>query len=254
MKLDDKLIASTMKDAALEAGAGIMEIYEAGFDVEDKSDGSPVTAADHAANAIILKKLGSVLPDIPVVSEEDDASHDSNSAEVFFLVDPLDGTKEFISRNGEFTVNIALIENGTPVLGVVYAPACSRMFHTPDRYSACEDVDGSSRAIRARSVPKEGFTALVSRSHPDAKMEAYLEAFTIKDRISAGSSLKFCLIAAGEADIYPRFGRTMEWDTAAGDALLRAAGGRVLNHDKSALVYGKAGGDNPDGFVAFGAD
>ena len=132
-----------MKEAALEAGAAIMKIYEAGFDVEGKSDGSPVTAADHAANAIILEKLGGALPEIPVVSEEDDASHGSNSSEVFFLVDPLDGTKEFISGNGEFTVNIALIENGTPVLGVVYAPACSRLFYTPDRNSACEEADGS---------------------------------------------------------------------------------------------------------------
>ncbi len=253
MNLDDKTIASTMKEAALEAGARIMEIYEAGFEVDSKSDGSPVTEADHAAHAIIATKLGEAFPDIPVVSEEDETSHGSGGSSLFFLVDPLDGTKEFVNRNGEFTVNIAMIEHGVPVLGVVYAPACSRMFYTPARRQACEDRDGSSKPIQARGAPGDGLAALVSRSHPDAKMEAYLEEFTIKDRISAGSSLKFCLIAAGEADIYPRFGRTMEWDTAAGDAVLRAAGGRVLNHDKSALTYGKPGGDNPEGFVAFGA-
>ena len=253
MNIDDRKIASAMKEAALEAGARIMEIYGDAFEVEDKSDGSPVTAADRAANAIIVKRLGEAFPEIPIVSEEDDASHGANKSKVFFLVDPLDGTKEFISRNGEFTVNIALIESAMPVLGVVYAPACSRLFYTVDRMVACEEFDGNSKTISARQAPGDGFTALVSRSHPDAKMETYLEGFTIKNRISAGSSLKFCLIAAGEADIYPRFGRTMEWDTAAGDAVLRAAGGRVLNHDNSTLVYGKSGGDNPEGFVAFGA-
>ncbi len=252
MSTDYQQIASVMKEAAIEAGNQIMGIYAQDFQFEKKSDGSPVTEADNAAHSVIVSQLSSAFRNIPVVSEEDEASHGLADKQ-FFLVDPLDGTKEFISRNGEFTVNIALIESGVPVLGIVYAPAVSRMFFTPDSARACEESNGKARDILARKAPEDGMIALVSRSHPDEKMEAYLEGFKIKDRISAGSSLKFCLIAAGEADIYPRFGRTMEWDTAAGDAVLRASGGKVLAHDQKPLKYGKPGGDNPDGFVAFGA-
>ena len=232
------------------AGAIIMRHYRDGTPTRRKSDQSPVTDADEEAESFILAALNNEAPDIPIVAEESAAagvvpyvgSH-------FFLVDPLDGTKEFISRNGEFTVNIAEIADGIAIKGVVYAPAKNRLFfgETPGgAFEVQTDVETMPdlervRAIAVRRPPQDGLVAVASRSHRDGKTDEYLAQYPVKDFISAGSSLKFCLVAAGEADIYPRHGRTMEWDTAAGHAVLLAAGGSVKQLDGSPFVYGKAG-------------
>jgi 3'(2'), 5'-bisphosphate nucleotidase len=247
----------------LAAGAEILRIYATDFVVTDKSDASPVTEADQRAEAIILESLKHLAPDIPVVAEEEAAAgRVPSTATRFFLVDPLDGTKEFISRNGEFTVNIALIENGEPVRGAVYAPALGRLYWGARGEGAfmAEVVDGrlgEARSIRVRPAPTDGLSAVGSRSHGGEETQSYLKAFEIADFVAAGSSLKLCLLAEGKADIYPRMGRTMEWDIAAGDAILRAAGGRVETLDGQALRYGKR--DQPSDsdfanphFVAFG--
>jgi 3'(2'), 5'-bisphosphate nucleotidase len=247
---------------AHEAGAIIMRHYEAGTQARRKSDHSPVTDADEEAEAHILKGLHTLVPGVPVVAEEEVAAGRLPQVGLhFFLVDPLDGTKEFISHNGEFTVNIAEIVNGLAVRGVVYAPAKQRLFlgempgaafEIETRVEATPDL-AKARRIKVRPAPPGGLTAVASRSHRDKKTEEYLAAYPVKDFITAGSSLKFCLVAAGEADIYPRHGTTMEWDTAAGDAVLTAAGGRVTNLDGSAFTYGRVaeGFTNPH-FVARG--
>ena len=237
------------------AGAAILEIYATDFDVAKKSDASPVTAADEKAEAIILKALASIAPDIPVISEEAaSAGHIPDVGNRFWLVDPLDGTKEFISKNGEFTVNIALIENHKPVLGVVLAPALNRLFAGVVGEGAfIEDANGR-RAISCRKEPAEGLTVVSSRSHGDAAaLDAFLAGRKVASSVNAGSSLKLCLIATGEADMYPRLGRTMEWDIAAGHAVLSAAGGYVKTLEGQDLGYGKDGLDNPH-FVATGAN
>jgi sulfate adenylyltransferase subunit 2/3'(2'), 5'-bisphosphate nucleotidase len=246
----------------LAAGAEIMRIYATDFAVVTKKDSSPVTEADQRAEAIILAGLRHIAPGIPVIAEEEAAAgRFPTTAGTFFLVDPLDGTKEFISKNGEFTVNIALIEDGRPVLGAVYAPALGKIYWGSVGKGAfmaevTNGVIGEARAIAVRK-PEGSLIAIGSRSHGGAETQAYLEAYPVVDFVAAGSSLKFCLIAEGLADIYPRMGRTMEWDTAAGDAILRAAGGRVETLDGQPLQYGKRFQDN-DGdyanphFVAFG--
>lgn len=251
--IDRVQLVAAMREAAIEAGQRIMAIYERGVGAESKADGSPVTEADLAAEAAILSRLARAAPDIPIVSEENAASHAMAVPERFFLVDPLDGTKEFIARRGEFTVNIALIEHAVPVLGVVLAPAVGRLFYTAANGDVVEERGGDRRLLRARRAPATGLVAAVSRSHLDEATKAYLARFNVTGEISSGSSLKFCLIAAGEADIYPRFGRTMEWDTAAGDAILRAAGGRIQTPEGQSLRYGKPGFANDGGFVALGA-
>ncbi len=249
-----------LADIAQRAGAKIMEIYATEFSANQKADLSPVTIADEQAETIILGELKKHWPDIPVVAEEAaSAGKIPTVAQQFFLVDPLDGTKEFVSRNGEFTVNIALIKNGLPVLGVVYAPALPRMFLGEQNHGAQLSTLGVSdplssavwQSMKTRALPADGATVLASRSHRDAETEDYLATLTVKKIIGAGSSLKFCTIAAGEADIYPRFGRTMEWDTAAGQAVLMAAGGKVNCATGEPLVYGKTqrGFDNP-AFIA----
>lgn len=252
--------ALILADIAKRAGTKIMEVYATGCSASQKADLSPVTIADEQAEVIILSELKKRWPDIPVVAEEAAAAGKiPDVAEMFFLVDPLDGTKEFLSRNGEFTVNVALIENGLPVLGVVYAPALSRMYLGEKNHGAqlsrlgVSDLLSSAvwQSIKTRALPADGATVLASRSHRDAETEAYLATLNVKKIIGAGSSLKFCTIAAGEADIYPRFGRTMEWDTAAGQAVLMAAGGKVNCATGEPLVYGKTqrGFDNP-AFIA----
>lgn len=232
-------------EVALAAGDVIMTIYATDFDVAKKADSSPVTEADEKAEALILARLSRIAPDIPVVAEEAVAAGNvPDVGERFFLVDPLDGTKEFLSRNGDFTVNIALIENGAPRLGVVYAPAKQQIFTGgKDAGARLGDVaqDGavSFRDISVRDVPDAGIVAVASRSHMTDETKAFVDRFKVADLVSAGSSLKFCRVAAGDADLYPRLGRTMEWDTAAGDAVLRAAGGRVTTLDGADLGYGK---------------
>ncbi len=238
---------------ARQAGAAIMDIYATDFAVRGKADASPVTEADERAEALILPALASLTPDIPIVAEEAAAAGRIPSVgERFWLVDPLDGTKEFINRNGEFTVNIALIENGSPVLGVVFAPALDRLFAGAAGLGAFVENKGVRRDIVCRTEPAEGLTVVASRSHGDADALAnFLAGRKVARQTNAGSSLKLCLVAAGEADVYPRLGRTMEWDIAAGDAVLRAAGGIVRTLDGPALRYGKADFANPH-FAAWG--
>ena len=246
---------------AHEAGGLILKHYGEAPETRIKADSSPVTAADEEAEALILKRLAEIRPGVPVLAEESAArGHLPNFRDTFILVDPLDGTKEFLKRNGEFTVNIALVTRGHPVEGVVYAPALSRMFAGDHggAYEIAARADGpfdpgAARRIAARIPPEAGLTAAISRSHGDTRTEEYLKAYRIAKLVTAGSSLKFCLIAAGEADLYPRHGPTMEWDTAAGHAVVNAAGGTVTKLDGAPFLYGKAaeGFRNPS-FVARG--
>lgn len=233
---------------AREAGAAIMAIYATDFAVHTKGDSSPVTAADETAERIILAGLARLAPGIPVVAEESVAAGHApdHLGDRFWLVDPLDGTREFLARNGEFTVNVALIEHGAPTLGVVFAPAIDTLYWT-DGHRAFR----GETPIRARAPGADGLVVLASRSHRTAETEAYLATLRIARLVSAGSSLKFGVLAAGEADLYPRHGPTMEWDTAAGDAVLRAAGGTVTALNGQPLAYGKPGFRNPS-FIARG--
>jgi 3'(2'), 5'-bisphosphate nucleotidase len=244
---DDELI-ETLLAAAVAAGRATLDVYRAGFTVTQKADQSPVTAADHASESIILEHLARLAPAVPVVAEEAVAAGSIPQVrEEFFLVDPLDGTKEFIHRRGEFTVNIALIRRRMPALGVVYAPvggvlyagnvATARAFRCS--HPADTATPGPREQLRVRPIPAAGVTAVVSRSHSTPETDAYLSHYTVSNRVSIGSSLKFCLVAAGEADLYPRLGPTMEWDTAAGHAVLAAAGGKVLAPGGEPLAYGK---------------
>ncbi|MCL6285169.1 3'(2'),5'-bisphosphate nucleotidase CysQ [Ruegeria sp. 2012CJ41-6] len=243
---------------AIEAGDKIMEIYNSDdFDVKVKSDDSPVTEADEAADALISAGLRAAFPDILLVTEEQAASH-STKGDTFLIVDPLDGTKEFIHRRGDFTVNIALVENGVPTRGVVYAPAKDRMFYTlPDGQSVEETgaldkaAPGATAPISVSDADNSALMVVASKSHRDQATDDYINKYSVKDSKSAGSSLKFCLVATGEADIYPRVGRTMEWDTAAGHAVLAGAGGKVVRFDThEPLAYGKDGYANPF-FIAY---
>ena len=237
---------------ARQAGAAILTYYGPEIEVRRKEDASPVTAADDAAEEIILEGLRRIAPGIAIVSEEAFARGElsPDAPPRFWLVDPLDGTKEFLKRNGEFTVNIALIEGGRPLLGVVTAPALELAYAGAGAGSAREWRNGSERAIAVRQAPAGGLTVVASRSHgnPEA-LDRFLNGRTVAAARQAGSSLKFCLVAAGEADLYPRFGRTMEWDTAAGHAVLNAAGGRVRTLEGEELRYGKPGFENPH-FIA----
>ena len=237
------------------AGDAVMAIYqEGGARVAYKADASPVTEADLTAHRVLAAGLVALLLDCPVVSEEDAASLSANAPLTrFWLVDPLDGTKEFIGRNGEFTVNVALIEQSEPVMGVVLAPALGQLYAGGLGLGAFREDELSRHAITVRSVPAEGLTVMGSRSHADAEaMDEFLKGMQVASVRSVGSSLKLCLIAAGEADLYPRLGRTMEWDIAAGHAVLAAAGGTVCDLHGQPLRYGKPGWDNPH-FVARGA-
>ena len=247
---------------AHEAGKVVMRHYAGTTTAREKSDHSPVTDADEEAERCILAGLRDIAPGIPVVAEEEVAAgRMPQVGDHFFLVDPLDGTKEFINRNGEFTVNIAEIRDGLAIAGIVYAPAKHRLFlgETPGgAWEIATTVDTApdiarARTIHVRKAPSDGLVAVASRTHRDKKTEEYLAAYPVREFITAGSSLKFCLVAAGEADIYPRHGTTMEWDTAAGHAVLTAAGGSVTNLDGSPFLYGrvKDGFTNPH-FVARG--
>ncbi|RVJ22321.1 3'(2'),5'-bisphosphate nucleotidase CysQ [Sinorhizobium medicae] len=240
---------------ALEAGAAILEVYDAGPEVCYKDDQSPVTEADERAEAIILERLAAAFPGIPVVAEESVCSGrvPDISGGSFFLVDPLDGTKEFINRRSDFTVNIALIKGNVPVAGIVYAPA-QRCAYVADGGRAEKLLLDKLWALEHRQpirVRMRGaeLTAVASRSHNSSETEAFLTGHGVMNYASVGSSLKFCLLAEGKADVYPRFGRTMEWDTAAGDAVLRAAGGSVVRLDGSRLLYGKTMQDEDSDFA-----
>lgn len=238
---------------ARAAGEEVLDVYARGCVVHRKEDGSPVTEADRRAQEIICTHLARVAPGVPIVAEEGQGPDRGEPPPGnFWLVDPLDGTKEFVNHNGEFTVNIALIESRAPILGVILAPALGRLFAAAPGTALVED-DAGRRSLSARSTPAEGATVVSSRSHGDpGALARCIAGRRIAASITAGSSLKFCLLAAGEADLYPRFGRTMEWDTAAGDAILRAAGGRVTDLGGHPLRYGKPGFENPE-FIAAGA-
>lgn len=230
---------------AIEAGQAILDIYRSGPSVSLKSDRSPVTDADEQAERMILEQLELHFPTIPVVAEEATAAGvvSDISSNRFFLVDPLDGTREFISNNRDFTVNIALIDRGEPVLGVVYAPALGVCYSAAQGKAEKFQVDDSAtiedRVLIGCRIHGSQIKALASRSHRCDATNDYIRQHSISDVDAVGSSLKFCLLAEGVADIYPRFSRTMEWDTAAGDAILRAAGGETLTLDGRPLLYGK---------------
>jgi 3'(2'), 5'-bisphosphate nucleotidase len=260
---DTQRLASELLASAHQAGHRIMSHYGR-VDVELKDDKSPVTAADREADRILVESLKRIAPDIPVISEESSPKQEIDPQALFFLVDPLDGTKEFIRGRDEFTVNVALIEHGTPIFGLVYAPALSKLYVTlaPDK-AVMARLDASQPApdfsgldltpIAAQTVDPSALTAAVSRSHMDEQTQSFLDENGITETHASGSSLKFCCLAEGLADVYPRFGRTMEWDTAAGHSVLKAAGGAVLDTEGAPLTYGKRDEDyaNP-GFIAWG--
>ena len=278
MRPDPAALTATLCEIALRAGQEILAVYASDFTVRGKADASPVTEADTRAERVILEGLGECAPGIPVVAEESAAAGEipDVGGGPFFLVDPLDGTREFIGRNGEFTVNVALIEDGAPTVGVVHLPALDETFWTAGDGVAWRargggraggtgiagtaaggaggdagiGAPGAAERIACRR-PGDALVAIASRSHRSPETDAWLRRFDVAEIASAGSSLKFCRIAEGAADLYPRLGRTMEWDVAAGHAILSAAGGSVETMDGAPLTYGKPGFDNPR-FVARG--
>jgi 3'(2'), 5'-bisphosphate nucleotidase len=245
-------------EVALEAGDAIMRIYESAFGVTAKADQSPLTEADLAAHRIIVQRLAALTPDIPVLSEESDQLEHAQRRNWrrLWLVDPLDGTKEFINRNGEFTVNIGLIVEGQPVLGVVYAPALGRAYAGVQGKGACKRVDGHWEPIETRPYTGGRATVVASRSHRGPAIDAFLARLQAKEGVapelvSSGSSLKLCAVAEGTAHVYPRLGPTSEWDTAAGQAIVEAAGGSVRDLRMKPLRYNKPDLLNP-WFIASG--
>ncbi len=252
--IDYSYVLKELKVAARDAGNEIMKIYANSIKVNFKEDGSPVTLADKEAEHIILKSLNKIIPEILIISEENLSNHNLKATDQFFLIDPLDGTKEFLKKDGlgSFTVNIGLIENGIPTLGVVYAPALNRMFFASVSTGAFEESNNLIKPIAIRTLPHSGAVAVASVSHRDELTNNWLNDHKIKNTISIGSSLKFCLVACGEADVYPRFGPTMEWDTAAGDAVLRCAGGSVTLPNDKPFSYGKSSYRNGP-FIAHGS-
>lgn len=251
-------MVATFRRLALLGGDAILEVYgRDDFGVRSKSDESPVTEADEAADRVISAGLRAAFPDIPLVTEEQSDTHNL-SVSTFLIVDPLDGTKEFVQRRGDFTVNIAMVEDGVPTLGIVYAPAKGRLFYTTATGAAVEeagdfakDVPGPTTPIRVSTANNAALRIVASKSHRSPELEAYIDRYQVADSVAAGSSLKFCLVAVGEADFYPRLGPTMEWDTAAGDAVLRGAGGAVVDRmTLKPLAYGKADFRNPH-FLAY---
>jgi len=254
MNFDDKLLPELVA-LAHRAGSAILKIYATDFEHETKADASPVTAADLAAEEIIEAGLAELAPDIPLVAEE--AASQGRLPDIsqgrFWLVDPLDGTREFLNRNDEFTVNIALVADAVPVLGIVHVPALG-LTYTGVRGAGATRAENDRPAapIAVRAAPEAGVTIVASRRHGDPEaIDRLLRGHPVMGRKTAGSSLKFCLVAMGEADIYPRFGRTMEWDTAAGHAVLVAAGGKVTDAHGVPLTYGKPGFENPP-FIGWG--
>jgi 3'(2'), 5'-bisphosphate nucleotidase len=247
-------LAAELTEIAGRAGEEIMKVYAGDFTATRKADQSPVTAADVAAEAVIVAALRRLTPDIPVVAEEEAHARGlpEQAPDRFWLVDPLDGTKEFVARNGEFTVNIALVERTKAVLGIVYLPALNEIYRGHADVAE-RSVNGAGfERIQARDLPADGATMTISRSHAaDERVKAEALGEHVHDTIVAGSSLKFCRLAEGVADLYPRFGTTMEWDTAAGHAVLAAAGGSISTTEGAPLTYGKPGFRNPH-FIARG--
>ncbi len=251
--MDDTALLALATELAAKAGEAILAVRRRGFQVDRKADHSVVTEADHAAEAIILAGLRAALPGCSVVAEEETAAGRVTAATAeFWLVDPLDGTREFTSGSDDFAVNIGLVRAGRPVLGVVGVPATGEIFGGIVGSGAWRLKGGQRSAIFVRPVPAEGLTVVASRHHGDtAQLDAFLGGRTVAKVVSFGSSLKFCRVAEGLADLYPRFGRTMEWDTCAPQVVLEAAGGAVETLDGAPLRYGKPGWDNPH-FVCWG--
>lgn len=243
-----QIYTDTLRKTAVKAGKKIMEVREGHLGISIKGDQSPVTIADLQAETIILEALREIAPEIPVIAEESvSAGIVPETKDIFWLVDPLDGTKEFISGGSDFTVNIALIEKGVPTFAVIFVPATGKLFTAKNPQTATlqdvinDEISANEVSVKTRPIPNEGMTAVASKSHMDDKTTTFLEKHNIKKTVSVGSSLKFCIVATGEADIYPRFGPTMEWDIAAGHAILNAAGGSVINPDGTPFQYQKKG-------------
>lgn len=252
---DDQALVALAAELARRAGEAILAVRRDGFDVRRKADRSVVTAADHASEAIIAAGLRAATPDIPVIAEEEVAAGRITApAMAFWLVDPLDGTREFAAGSDEFAVNIGLVRNGRAVLGVVGVPAAGEMFGGIVGRGAWKRTAAGEAVITARRPPPEGLTVLASRHHGDAgQLDAFLRNRRVARTMNFGSSLKFCRLAEGIADLYPRFGRTMEWDTCSPQAVLEAAGGAVRTLDGAPLRYGKPGWENPH-FVCTGQE
>jgi 3'(2'), 5'-bisphosphate nucleotidase len=238
---DEQALLEALVVAARAAGAEILKLVEAGFEIETKSDESPVTICDRAAEQIILRALADCAPGVPVIAEEEVAAGRIPAhGDTYFLVDPLDGTKEFVRGGDDYTVNIGLVAGGLPRLGVVYQPAVDKLWAGIAGIGAFVEENGERRPIRTRELGEQR-AAIASKSHYNQATDDYLaEAIGLCDHVSVGSSLKFCVVAEGKADIYPRLSPTSEWDTAAGHAVLLAAGGRVDGLDGMPLAYGKA--------------
>jgi 3'(2'), 5'-bisphosphate nucleotidase len=248
--MDKNALLTLAADLAQRAGEAILRVRAGGFSVAHKADESPVTAADHAAEALILAGLRQATPDIPVIAEEEMAAgREPAVGQMFWLIDPLDGTREFSSGNDDFAVCVGLVQDRYPVLGAVGVPAMGEVFGGIVGEGAWKDSGGGRRAIEARAAPAEGAVVLASRHHGrDASLDAWLEGKRVSSIVHMGSALKFLRLAEGEADLYPRLGRTMEWDTAAAQAVLEAAGGAVETADGKRLAYRKPGWDNPHFF------
>ncbi|TIP87405.1 MAG: 3'(2'),5'-bisphosphate nucleotidase CysQ [Mesorhizobium sp.] len=252
---DDEAMLGVFERLALAAGREVMRVFDAGCAVDQKSDSSPVTEADRESEKIILAGLRAAFPDIPCVAEEEASAGivPPDLDDAFFLVDPLDGTKEFVNRRTDFTVNIALVRHGVPEIGVVFAPCTGRFFSGRPGRAEAIDINGDYQIIGRRPISVRAgvapLTIVASRSHNTPETEAYIRTVGAAEIVSVGSSLKFCLVAGAEADIYPRFGRTMEWDTAAGDAVLRAAGGITHTLDGQPLAYGKRNQSDDEDFA-----
>ncbi|MCO5156829.1 MAG: 3'(2'),5'-bisphosphate nucleotidase CysQ [Aquamicrobium sp.] len=250
---DDRIILSAIEPLVLDAGRRIVEIASEGFRAEIKADESPVTRADREAEAILLSGLRRQFHAIPIVAEEEDSAGlaPRETGDVFFLVDPLDGTREFVRGGDDYTVNVALVRGGVPVVGAVYAPACRQLYLGRPGFAELVEADAGHRPLARRGIgvrqPSAPLIVVASRSHGSPATEDYIARLGSVERTSIGSSLKFCLLAAGKADLYPRMGRTMQWDTAAGDAVLRAAGGLTRRLDGAVLGYGAGtvAGDEP---------
>ncbi|OWT74964.1 MULTISPECIES: 3'(2'),5'-bisphosphate nucleotidase CysQ [unclassified Achromobacter] len=246
-EIDVPAFLATLTELMVEAGRQVLDVYEqSDCHIVTKEDGSPQTLADRRAEEILLAGLRRLTPAIPVIAEESYEAGPASVRELFWLVDPLDGTREFIDRNGQFTINAALIHRGQPILGAVHAPALDTLYTGALGHGAFVRRFDDRRPLQCRICPEEGITVVGSRSHNDpTAMQGFLANYCVKQFLAAGSSLKFCMVAEGSADLYPRLGRTMEWDTAAGHAVLLAAGGEVLTLDHQPLAYGKSGHENP---------
>ena len=241
---------------AIEAGEAILEVYATDFDVQSKDDTSPLTQADLASHRCIVKGLQQLTPDMPIISEESGlpAFEERSIWQRYWLIDPLDGTKEFVNRNGEFTVNIALIENGRPVLGVVHVPVQDKTYIGCEGHGAeRRERDRDATAIRVAAASRSPVRIVGSRSHRGSSLDAFLDKIGDTDMVPMGSSLKFCTVAEGNADVYPRLGPTSEWDTAAAQAVVEQAGGAVLELDGKPLSYNQKSDILNPWFVVIGA-